>query len=313
MPYDDDCGDIDPTSSSVPDGLKDKLRDFKGMAATIRFNDGAIELEGAGDSTVTGQAVIAGGGSADVVSSLPSDTGAVFGMGFADGWFSDIIDQFAPYTGQTADELLSMLSDETGLDLPDDAETLAGDSAALVIGSDIDPDAIFDSPDGSDVPVAVKIKGDPDEIEKVLDKLREHGRPRGRRARLRLRRRHHRDRAQRRLPRRRPQGRRPGRQRRVQGRRPRVRPGQHRSCSSTSTSSRTRSRRRPATTTRSSTTSSRSPGSGSPAGSTTTSPTPWSGSRPTRLRPTSATIAPVTSMRSAGAISTSRPRRPPET
>jgi len=126
---------------------------------------------------VTGQAMIAGGGSADVVSSLPSDTGAVIGMGFADGWFSDIIDQYAPYTDQTTDELLSMLSEETGLDLPDDAETLAGESAALAIGSDIDPDAIFDSPDGSDVPVAVKIKGDPDEIEKVLDKLREMAGP----------------------------------------------------------------------------------------------------------------------------------------
>ena len=70
-----------------------------------------------------------------------------------------------------------MLSDMTGLDLPDDAETLAGDSAALALGSDFDPTSFFGSPDGSDVPVAVKIKGDPDEIEKVLDKLREMAGP----------------------------------------------------------------------------------------------------------------------------------------
>jgi hypothetical protein len=167
------CAVESDTDSEIPDGLTDKLRDFKGMAATIRFDDGAVELEGAGDSSVTGQAVVSGGGSADVVNSLPSDTGAVLGIGFADGWFSDAIDQFAPYTGQTTEELLSSLSEESGLDLPADAETLAGDSAALAIGSDIDPDAIFDSEDGSDVPVAVKIKGDPDEIEKVLEKLRE--------------------------------------------------------------------------------------------------------------------------------------------
>ena len=72
---------------------------------------------------------------------------------------------------------MSELSDMTGLDLPDDAETLAGDSAALALGSDFDPDAFFSSADGSDIPIAVKIKGDPDEIEKVLDKLREMAGP----------------------------------------------------------------------------------------------------------------------------------------
>ena len=77
------------------------------------------------------------------------------------------------------------LSDETGLDLPGDAETLAGDSAALALGSDFDPEAFFSSDDRSDVPVAVKIKGDPDEIEKVLDKLREMAGPEAERARPR--------------------------------------------------------------------------------------------------------------------------------
>ena len=72
---------------------------------------------------------------------------------------------------------MSELSEMTGLDLPADAETLAGDSAALALGSDFDPDAFFSSDDGSDIPVAVKIKGDPDEIEKVLDKLREMAGP----------------------------------------------------------------------------------------------------------------------------------------
>ena len=72
---------------------------------------------------------------------------------------------------------MAELSDETGLDLPDDAETLAGDSAALAIGTDFDPDAFFGSSDGSDIPVAIKIKGDPDEIERVLDKLRDMAGP----------------------------------------------------------------------------------------------------------------------------------------
>ena len=161
--------------SAVSDNAKQKLRDFKGMAATVRFNNGAVELEVAGDSTLGGEAMLSGGGTADVVSSLPSNTGAVLGMGFKDGWFGDVIDYVAPYVDSTPDELESQLSDLTGLDLPADAETLAGQSAALVLGSDFDPASLFFSPeasDGSDVPIAVKIQGNPDEIDKVLDKLR---------------------------------------------------------------------------------------------------------------------------------------------
>ena len=148
------------------------------MAATLRFNDGAIEFEMAGDANLSGQFLLAGGGaSADVVETLPADTAAAYGLGFADGWFGDIIDTFASYTGESPEDLMSELSDMSGLDLPADAETLAGDSAALALGSDFDPDVFFSSDDGSDIPIAVKIKGDPDEIEKVLDKLREMAGP----------------------------------------------------------------------------------------------------------------------------------------
>jgi hypothetical protein len=121
--------------------------------------------------------MFSGGATADVVTSLPSDTAAAYGLGFADGWFSELVDYVAPYTGQSSDELMDMLSEESGLDLPDDAETLAGDSAAVALGSDFDPDVFFSSSDGSDIPVAVKIQGDPDEIEKVLDKLRDMAGP----------------------------------------------------------------------------------------------------------------------------------------
>jgi hypothetical protein len=170
---DDGCALSD--QDSMPDGIEDKLREFKGMAATVRFDDGAVELELAGDSTVAGKAL--GGGTADVVSSLPSDTGAVLGMGFKAGWFGDIVSYLAPYVGSDPDELESELSDLTGLDLPADAETLGGDSAALVLGSDFDPESFLSSEDGSDVPIALKVQGDPDEIEKVLDRLRDNAGP----------------------------------------------------------------------------------------------------------------------------------------
>jgi hypothetical protein len=178
--YEGDCGvsaqSDDPTVSQASEELKQKLRDFRGMAATLRFHDGAVELEAAGDNSIGGT-FLSGGGTADVVKSLPGDTGAVLGLGFKEGWFGDVIDYIAPYTDQSPDELMSQLSDMSGLDLPADAETLAGDSAALAVGSGFDPEAFFSSDDGSEVPIALKIKGDPDRIEKVLDKLRDMSGP----------------------------------------------------------------------------------------------------------------------------------------
>ena len=171
------CDVDDDPSSPMGEDFKQQLRDFKGMALTVRFSDGAIELEAAGDSSLGGASFFSGGATADVVKSLPGDTGAALGVGFADGWFGDLVDYAAPYVGEDSEQLMSELSDMTGLDLPEDAETLAGDSAALALGSDLDPEAFFDSGDGSDVPVAIKIQGEPDEIEKVLDKLREMAGP----------------------------------------------------------------------------------------------------------------------------------------
>ena len=148
------------------------------MAVTVRFSDGAIEVEAAGDSSLGGTTFLSGGATADVVQSLPSDTGAVLGLGFKQRLVRRHRSTTSrPTPAQTPDELLSQLSDMTGLDLPADAETLAGDSAALALGSDFDPESFFSSDDGSDIPIALKIKGDPDEIEKVLDKLRDTAGP----------------------------------------------------------------------------------------------------------------------------------------
>jgi hypothetical protein len=162
-----------PAPAPFPAEVTDALEDFKGMAATIRFADGALELEIAGDPGTSQSALYATDKGDDVLATLPEDTAAGIGVGFTDGWFSDVADQMASYSGgeTTADELLSRLSTESGLDLPGDAETLAGESVAVGIGSDFDPETLFNSTDGSGVPIAAKVKGDPDAIAGVLAKL----------------------------------------------------------------------------------------------------------------------------------------------
>ena len=178
----DNLGEFGPmlggSKSDVPGEVSDALKDFKGMAATIRFDDGALELEAAGDAGVTKDGPQATDAGDDVVATLPTDTAAAFGFGFAEGWFSDFVDQMAAtMPGKTsAEQLMKQLGDESGLDLPGDAETLAGESVAVAVGSDFDPEAAFNS-GGSDIPAAVKIKGDSAGIADVLDKVRKQAGP----------------------------------------------------------------------------------------------------------------------------------------
>lgn len=168
------AGNLDELDSGMiePPPFAEALKDFRGLGATVRFDDGALELEVAADA---GQqaALTASARGDDVLSTLPADTVAAFGFGLDDGWFGALVDQLAASYGDgtTADELMTELSEESGLDLPEDAETLAGESAAFAISPDFDPEEFFSS-EGSDVPIGVKVQGDPEGIEGVLDKLR---------------------------------------------------------------------------------------------------------------------------------------------
>jgi hypothetical protein len=178
LDYDDGCaeeGDGGTGESLISDEFKQTLEDFKGMAGVLRFDDGSVELEFASDGDVAGSNLLASDAGGDTISSLPDDTAAAIGVGFSEGWFRDLLEIYAPYIGggEDLDTLIDDIETETGLVLPDDVETLFGDSAALALGADFDPEAIFESSDGSDIPIALKVDGDPDEIEAVLDKLRD--------------------------------------------------------------------------------------------------------------------------------------------
>jgi hypothetical protein len=143
------------------------------MAATLRFDDGSLELEVAAD-TGDAQDVLAGSDAGgDMLSTLPEDTAVAVGVGLADGWFGQVFDQMAGSLGAgDADALLAELSRASGLDLPDDVETLTGKSAAIAVGSDFDLETMVNSSDGSGLPVGLKVQGDPEAIQSVLDKVR---------------------------------------------------------------------------------------------------------------------------------------------
>lgn len=157
--------------SEVTDEMAQALEDFEGMAATVRFSDGALELEGVAAAGDRAQLLATDRGD-DALATLPADTAVALGFGFADGWLDALIEQALASTGEgfTPEDIEEQLQAATGVTL-DDLETAMGESAALALGSDLDPDAIFGSGDGSNIPVGAKIKGDAGAIEGVFGKL----------------------------------------------------------------------------------------------------------------------------------------------
>lgn len=157
----------------LPDEMAQALEEFEGMAATVRFADGALEFEAVVATADTRRAEVLGTDRGDdALTTLPADTAVALGFGFADGWLDVLVEEalWSADGGTTADDIEEQLQAVTGLTL-DDVETAFGESTVLALGSDIDPDAIFSSGDGSAIPVAAKIKGDAGAITDVFDKL----------------------------------------------------------------------------------------------------------------------------------------------
>lgn len=162
-------------SPSVPPELQKMLDEFDGAAATVRFDDGGLEVESAysnfqGDLTTK----FAGDAGGDIVASMPDDTVAAIGIGLGEGWAQSLIDYMASVGGGEMDvnELLAEAEAETGLTLPEDLETLFGEGIAVGLGSGIDPDAIANGGPG-ELPLGIKIKGNAEEIQAVLDKIKD--------------------------------------------------------------------------------------------------------------------------------------------
>ncbi len=129
--------------------LDETLDDFEGMAAVLRFGDGAVEIEAVGAASDQADALEAGAG--ELVTGLPDDTVLALAAGLGEGW--------------------SQALDEEVASLPVDLEALLGDVAALAVGPDLDPDALlgaFFSGDLGSVPVAAITRGDLDEAEEAI-------------------------------------------------------------------------------------------------------------------------------------------------
>ena len=147
--------------------------DFKGMAVTVRFDDGAVEAEFAGEGLPAGLSS-SDGTTGPGLADLPASTGAAFSVGLPDGWLDGWLDSMNGFLGAggSTEEMLAQAEAETGLTLPEDIETLFGDGVSLSFDADTDLDAVFEAQDPTRLPVGLRVKGNPDAILPIVEKLR---------------------------------------------------------------------------------------------------------------------------------------------
>lgn len=161
---------IDP--EPLLDSYRDLYDDFTGAAGTLRFADEGLEFVAVSDALLGGGDG-SGGSAGGSVAALPTDTVAALGLSFGKEFVARISTELAPTLSGTPDaDALEQLELQTGLTLPEDLQTILGDSLVVAVGGGIDIEALANSTDASDIPVGVKITGDAAGIESVIDKLR---------------------------------------------------------------------------------------------------------------------------------------------
>lgn len=163
----------EPGADELPEGLKELYADFEGMGAVVRFEDGAVEVELASGGVPTGlpEAVDSSGTG---ITTLPADTGAALSVAFSEGWLATYLEQLSAAFGGGMDleQGIAEFESETGLAVPEDIEALLGDSVTFAVDSGIDFEAVDQSQNPAELPAGAKVHGDPDEIMRVVDKIR---------------------------------------------------------------------------------------------------------------------------------------------
>jgi len=152
----------EPGSGDDLQGQLDKaLDDFEGAAASLRFDDGGIDL-----SVATSRAKGTDGSTvSDHVGALPEDTAALLAGSIP----AEVIDRLEALSSEGGPFSLDEFLGETGLAFPDDLVTVLGDSLSVSLGGDAPAASDLSGP--QDLPVGLLVRGDTEKIQKVIDKV----------------------------------------------------------------------------------------------------------------------------------------------
>ncbi len=148
--------------------MRKLAEDFEGMAAVLRFEDGTVEMELAGGGLPEGTAPAEG--TVTAVGDLPATTGAALSFAFPEGWLQKSLDSMGD--GMPLDRMLADVEAETGLSLPEDAETLLGDSLSVAVDEGLQVGPAISSEDPSAIAAGIRVVGDPAKILPVVEKIK---------------------------------------------------------------------------------------------------------------------------------------------
>jgi hypothetical protein len=160
--------DDEDFGSGAPDPLasaRGVLDDFEGLGGTVRFAGGGMELSiaGGGVDQLSGLASVG-----KAFGELPGDTAAAIGFGVSDDYADTVVEKLGP-----DDDMVAQAEKETGLDFPDDLQTLLGKAVVLSLGGDA-PDSLDAVQGIEDVPAGLVIHGDADRIKDLIATAEDH-------------------------------------------------------------------------------------------------------------------------------------------
>lgn len=150
--------------------LPDAFDAFGGLAGAVRFQGSALELEFVGEGKQLIDSLGAGDRGADVVRRLPVDTALALGVGFDEGWLTSALANMSGSEGRDLDAMLAQITEQTGLEVPADLETLTGESMAISVGSSFDLEKLMNSASFK-APIAWTVDGDAAAVEEVLARV----------------------------------------------------------------------------------------------------------------------------------------------
>jgi hypothetical protein len=157
---------VDDTDSQA----RKALADFQGGALVARFEDEGLKVELAAGGLPAN--VTTGGDSG--LTDLPSSTAIAIGFGVSDTFAQDFIDGLRRSLGShEVDSILGQVEAGTGLTLPQDLQTLLGDGVSVAVDDSVDVGGLFSGTGDAapDVPVGLRIAGDPAKIMPVVQKV----------------------------------------------------------------------------------------------------------------------------------------------
>jgi hypothetical protein len=146
-------------------GLADSGAAQGRVAAAVRFGEDHIEVHG----VTRGHAFeVAGGDTAQLVLDLPEDTAVAFGQEHGDQYIAEVYRQLSEYM---PDELAQFEEEAAaaGFTLPDDVQTLVGQSLAVGAGPEIANVAGME--DFASLPVAYRVQTDTEAANALIDDL----------------------------------------------------------------------------------------------------------------------------------------------